>query len=89
MVLSFFCGFHFFQQSNAEVGYSVMFVKANDGDSGENGHVTYHFKVENKNVQETDEFYINEETGEIVTKVLLDREVKDKYEVMKHIYTYP
>lgn len=59
-----------------------MIVKAIDGDGGENGHVTYHFKVDNKNVQETDEFSINEETGEIVTKVLLDREMKEKYEVI-------
>ncbi|KAJ1523428.1 hypothetical protein ONE63_001290 [Megalurothrips usitatus] len=69
-------------ESNAEAGYSVMVVKAIDGDGGENGHVTYHFKVDNKNVQETEEFLINEETGEIVTKVLLDREVKEKYELV-------
>ncbi|KAE8740358.1 hypothetical protein FOCC_FOCC014138, partial [Frankliniella occidentalis] len=69
-------------ESNAEAGYPVFTVKAVDGDGGENGHVTYHFKVDNQNVQETEEFYINDETGEIVTKVLLDREAKEKYELV-------
>lgn len=59
----------------------IMKVKAEDGDPGENGRVTYHFKVNDSNVQETDEFIINEETGELRSKIILDRETKKQYQV--------
>lgn len=58
-----------------------MTVKAMDKDSGENGRVTYHFKVDEHNVQETDDFVIDADTGELKSKKYLDREEKDKYEV--------
>lgn len=58
-----------------------MTVKARDDDPGENGRVTYHFKVNDSNVQETDEFTINEETGELRSKIILDRETKKQYQV--------
>lgn len=62
--------------------YLVMTVKATDKDSGENGKISYHLKVVNKNVQETEEFVINEETGELRAKIILDREVKSKFELL-------
>lgn len=62
-----------------------MTVKATDKDSGENGKIGYHLKVGNKNVQETEEFVINEETGELRAKIILDREIKSKFEVRIHI----
>lgn len=65
----------------ARADYLVMTVKALDKDSGENGRVTYHLKVNNHNVQETDEYAIDSDTGELRTKMFLDREVKSKYEV--------
>lgn len=58
-----------------------MTVKARDDDPGENGRVTYHFKVNDSNVQDTDEFTINEETGELRSKIILDRETKKQYQV--------
>ena len=58
-----------------------MTVKATDEDKGENGRVSYHLKVGNKNVQETEEFAIDQESGELRSKIILDREVKSKYEV--------
>lgn len=58
-----------------------MTVKATDKDEGDNGKVTYHLRVDDANVQETDEFVIDAESGELRTKVYLDREVKSKYEV--------
>lgn len=61
--------------------YLVMTVKASDRDPGENGRVSYHLKVGNKNVQETEEFAIDQETGELRAKIILDREVKNKFEV--------
>lgn len=66
-----------------------MTVKAIDKDEGENGRITYHLKVNGKNVQETDEFVINEETGELKSKVSLDRELKSKYEVGKELFSFP
>lgn len=58
-----------------------MTVKATDKDENENGRVTYHLKVDGENVQETNEFIINPNTGELKTKQYLDREIKPKYEV--------
>lgn len=66
----------------------ILTVKARDGDSGENGRVTYHFKVKNENVQETDEFMINEETGEIRAKVPLDRETKSSYQASTNFFIW-
>lgn len=71
----------FWFQNAGVPNYLVMTVKATDKDSGENGKISYHLKVVNKNVQETEEFVINEETGELRAKIILDREVKSKFEV--------
>ncbi|XP_012283433.1 cadherin-87A [Orussus abietinus] len=62
--------------------YLVMTVKATDKDPGENGKVGYHLNVENRNVQETEEFSIDQETGELRAKIILDREVKSKFELV-------
>ncbi|EEB19942.1 conserved hypothetical protein [Pediculus humanus corporis] len=62
--------------------YLVMKVRANDADEGENGRITYHFKVNETDVQETDEFFIHPDTGDLRTKIILDREVKSKYELL-------
>ncbi|XP_046393425.1 cadherin-87A-like [Ischnura elegans] len=62
--------------------YLVMTVKARDSDPGENGRISYHLKVGNENTQETNEFVISADTGELRTKIILDREVKSKYELV-------
>ncbi len=59
-----------------------MKVLAEDKDPGENGRVTYHFKVGNNNTQTTDEFSIDENTGELRTIVNLDRERKSIFQVI-------
>jgi hypothetical protein len=51
------------------------------GDS-DNGRVSYHFKVNNANVAETEEFSIDPETGEVRANSKFDRETKDKYELV-------
>lgn len=61
--------------------YLILTVKAVDRDSGENGRVSYHLKVGNKNTQETEEFSIDQESGELRSKIILDREAKSKFEV--------
>lgn len=58
-----------------------MTVKAVDEDDGENGRVSYHLKLDDINVQETAEFVINPDNGELRTKVFLDREVRARYDV--------
>lgn len=62
--------------------YLVMTVKATDNDTGDDGKVTYHLRVNNKNEQETDEFIIDENTGELRTKRLLNRKEKSRYELV-------
>lgn len=58
-----------------------MTVKATDKDAGENGRITYHLKVDEHNIQETDDFIIDAETGELRSKKYLDREERAKYDV--------
>ncbi|XP_011882059.1 PREDICTED: cadherin-87A [Vollenhovia emeryi] len=62
--------------------YLILTVKAIDRDPGENGRVSYHLKVGNRNVQETEEFSIDQETGELRSKIILDREIKSKFELV-------
>uniref|UniRef100_A0A0A9XXM0 Cadherin-87A n=1 Tax=Lygus hesperus TaxID=30085 RepID=A0A0A9XXM0_LYGHE len=69
-------------EDDNEVGKLVMTVVARDDDTGENGRVTYHFKVNNNNVQETDDFYIHETSGDITAKGVLDRELKSTYQLV-------
>lgn len=64
------------------VGTSILTVCAEDKDFGENGRVTYFFKVANSNAQQTDEFIINTETGQIKTQILLDYETKPSYQLV-------
>lgn len=59
----------------------MLTVKAVDKDVGENGKLTYHLKVNGINVQETDQFVLNETTGELRIKSFLDRDLQDQYEV--------
>ncbi|KAG5343409.1 CAD87 protein, partial [Acromyrmex heyeri] len=62
--------------------YLILTVKAIDRDPGENGRVSYHLKIGNRNVQETEEFSIDQETGELRSKIILDREIKSKFELV-------
>ncbi|XP_026808223.1 cadherin-87A [Rhopalosiphum maidis] len=67
---------------DVSVGTSILTVCAEDKDFGENGRVTYFFKVANSNAQQTDEFTINTETGQIKTQILLDYETKSSYQLV-------
>ncbi|KAJ8942766.1 hypothetical protein NQ318_002926 [Aromia moschata] len=69
-------------ENEATQDYLVMTVKAKDKDENENGRLTYHFKVDGENVQETKEFRIDANTGELRTKQLLDRETEPRYELV-------
>lgn len=61
---------------------------AEDKDFGENGRITYFFKVANSNVQQTDTFTIHPETGQIKTQILLDYETKSSYQVHNILYFF-
>lgn len=67
---------------NVEVNYLVTKVVAEDSDPGENGRVTYHLRVGNNDTQSTDEFYIDENNGELRTSVILDREKKASFQLI-------
>ncbi|XP_056642220.1 cadherin-87A isoform X2 [Diorhabda sublineata] len=69
-------------ENAATQDYLVMTVKAVDKDENANGKVTYHFKIDKENVQETDEFSIDAVTGELRTRKMLDREFKPKYQLV-------
>ena len=54
----------------------------NDPDMLDNAKISYYFQVRNQNVNETNGFQINEITGEIRTRKLLDREERCQYELL-------
>ncbi|XP_028130157.2 cadherin-87A [Diabrotica virgifera virgifera] len=69
-------------ENAATENYLVMTVKAVDKDQNENGRLTYHFKVDDENVQETEEFSIDPKSGELKTRKSLDREFKPNYQLV-------
>ncbi|XP_055524329.1 cadherin-87A [Wyeomyia smithii] len=66
----------------AMTDYLVMTVKATDNDEGTNGKVLYHLQVNNQNVQHTDEFEINEMSGELRIRRPLDRKRQSRFELI-------
>ncbi|KAI5703141.1 hypothetical protein M8J75_008227 [Diaphorina citri] len=68
-------------RENSPIGHLVTKVKAEDGDFGENGRVTYHFNVNGSQVQHTAQFSIDPDSGAITTRAMLDREEKSSYQV--------
>nr|XP_026497199.1 cadherin-87A-like isoform X1 [Vanessa tameamea]XP_026497200.1 cadherin-87A-like isoform X2 [Vanessa tameamea] len=66
----------------AQADYLVTTVKAIDEDPGENGQVSYYLKVDNQNVGETQEFSLDQNTGELKTKTFLDREQQAEYQLV-------
>lgn len=69
-------------ENQTHSSHIIMTVEALDKDQGDNGRISYYFKVGDRNVAETDEFRIDEVTGEIQAKVLLDREMRPRYELV-------
>ena len=72
------------EQSQEMIGVVFKTVRAVDQDGAENdnGRVSYFFKVNNENVVETREFRIDQNTGELKTRLRLDREERDHYELV-------
>ncbi|XP_056899768.1 protocadherin alpha-8-like isoform X7 [Takifugu flavidus] len=65
---------------NSPIGATVLQVNATDLDDGLNGEVVYSFG-NNVNHKMRKLFKIDENTGEIIVKGLIDFEVKDRYEI--------
>lgn len=65
----------------ATENYLVMTVKAADTDTGLNGRIGYHLQVKNRNVQETEDFRVDERSGELMVRRKLDRKRQSKYEL--------
>lgn len=65
--------------------YLVMTVKATDEDSGLDGKLTYHLQVDNRVVQETEEFVIDPVTGELRTRKSLDRKDMSLYKLVLYV----
>ncbi|XP_045887279.1 protocadherin alpha-8-like, partial [Micropterus dolomieu] len=65
---------------NAPVGTTVIQVNATDLDEGPNGEVVYSF-TNSMNKRLLKLFDINQSTGEIIVKGLIDYEDKDRYEI--------
>ena len=72
------------EQSQEMIGVVYKTVRAVDQDGAENDNrrVSYFLKVNNENVAETREFRIDQNTGELKTRVRLDREEVDHYELV-------
>ncbi|XP_044220522.1 protocadherin alpha-8-like [Thunnus albacares] len=65
---------------NAPIGTTVIQVNATDLDNGPNGDVVYSFS-KSLNQRLLRRFDINQSTGEIIVKGLINYEEKDKYEI--------
>ncbi|CAN8006952.1 unnamed protein product, partial [Ixodes hexagonus] len=72
--------FEFFVPEDAEKGRRVGTVSAHDKDAGSNAALRYSL------VNANGSFQINPVTGEIFTKVSLDRETKSSYEVTAEVH---
>lgn len=62
--------------------YLVMTVKSEDKDEGDNGKLSYFLLVNSESVHETDEFSIDEMSGELRVKKNLDRRTRAQYELV-------
>uniref|UniRef100_A0A336M3D8 CSON011390 protein n=1 Tax=Culicoides sonorensis TaxID=179676 RepID=A0A336M3D8_CULSO len=69
-------------ENSATADYLMMTVKAEDPDEGDNGKLAYHLQVKNENVQETEEFTIDEMSGELRVKKNLDRKTRARYDLV-------
>ncbi|XP_037083991.1 cadherin-87A-like [Pollicipes pollicipes] len=70
---------YYVEENVQEAGSLVLTAEASDRDQGDNGRLSYYFRVGETDGSETDEFAIDSETGEVRTRVRFDRESRDKY----------
>nr|XP_036675635.1 cadherin-87A [Drosophila suzukii] len=62
--------------------YLLLTVRAMDNDTEENGKISYHLQVNNRNEQQTGEFKIDEVTGELRARTQLNRKNRANYDII-------
>lgn len=65
-----------------EDDYLVLILRADDEDPGDNGRIAYHIRAGEQLVQETSEFKLDPQSGELRTRLKLDRETQASYELL-------
>ncbi|XP_001989490.2 cadherin-87A [Drosophila grimshawi] len=65
-----------------QADYLLLTVKALDNDTDGTGKVSYHLQVNSQNVQQTTEFKIDENTGELRSRQQLNRKNRANYDII-------
>lgn len=69
-------------ENSKDEDHLVLVLKAEDTDAGDNGRVTYHIRVGEQLVKETPEFQLDPNSGELRTRLKLDREAQSSFELL-------
>ena len=69
-------------ENSKDDDHLVLVLKAEDADPGDNGRVSYHIRVGEQLVEETPEFKLHPVSGELRTRLKLDREAQASFELL-------
>ncbi|XP_057377761.1 cadherin-87A-like [Daphnia carinata] len=69
-------------ENSKDEDHLVLVLKAEDADPGDNATLTYHIRIGEQLVQETPEFQLNAKSGELRTRLKLDREAQASFELL-------
>ena len=69
-------------ENSKDDDHLVLVLKAEDADPGDNGRVSYHIRVGEQLVEETPEFKLHPASGELRTRLKLDREAQASFELL-------
>lgn len=69
-------------ENSKDEDHLVLVLKAEDDDPGDSATLTYHIRVGEQLVQETPEFQLNPKSGELRTRLKLDREAQASFELL-------
>lgn len=69
-------------ENSKDEDHLVLVLKAEDDDPGDSATLTYHIRVGEQLVQETPEFQLNQKSGELRTRLKLDREAQASFELL-------
>lgn len=76
----------FLLQNVVPKDYLLLIVKAMDNDTGVNGKISYYLQVNDKNVEKTEDFQIDSETGELRTNRQLLRKEQSRCVLFTNCY---
>lgn len=69
-------------ENSKDENHLVLVLRADDADPGDNGRITYHIRLGEQLVQETPEFKLDANSGELRTRLKLDRETQATFELL-------